>query len=524
MARRDGRFRAKAAAHARRPLKAPLLWGSSGLVAGMLLSSALSLPHLDLVRARAPGGESTQGSYGPDDWSRLIRIAAPIANPDPVAAAPMPEPLTGSEPDGTAPAGGPDDHLAAGELALEELAAQDAPPIPEITPDAPNALTTATYSVQSGDSLLKILVGDAAATLDEAHAAIDALKGVCDPNALRMDQEIEVTTGPLPGSTDPAAQPVLLAVAYMTDVDRTVRVTRGADGAFTAGTEQVALTSRPSRVGGTIEDSLFAAARSAGLPAPVLAELIRIYSYDVDFQREVQPGDTFDVYYPEEIGPDGDPVRTGALAYAALTVSGRTIKLYRFTPSDDDTADYFDAQGNSVRKALLRTPIDGARLTSGFGMRRHPILGYSRMHKGVDFGAATGTPILAAGDGTIAFAGRRGAYGNYVQVRHTGEYATAYAHMSRFARGLKAGTRVRQGQVIGYVGSTGRSTGPHLHYEVLVKGAQINPLSVRLQSGRSLSGRQLQAFRAHVREVEAALSRVPLQTAMADGPDGPATR
>jgi len=177
------------------------------------------------------------------------------------------------------------------------------------------------------------------------------------------------------------------------------------------------------------------------------------------------------------------------------------IEVYRFTPSDGRT-DYFKPNGESIRRALLRTPIDGARISSGFGMRKHPILGYSRMHKGIDFAAPTGTPIFAAGDGVITQIGRNGGYGNYIRIRHNSRYSTAYAHISRFAKGIRKGSRVRQGQVIAYVGSTGRSTGPHLHYEVLVEGKQTNPRSIKLPTGQILEGEDLKAFQAAKTEID----------------------
>jgi murein DD-endopeptidase MepM/ murein hydrolase activator NlpD len=176
-----------------------------------------------------------------------------------------------------------------------------------------------------------------------------------------------------------------------------------------------------------------------------------------------------------------------------MELSGTPILLYRHTTADGLT-EFFNHKGESVKKALLRTPADGTRLTSRFGMRRHPILGYDRMHKGIDFGLPMGAPILAAGDGTVEMAGRQGAYGNYVRIRHADGWETGYAHLSRYAKGLKPGQRVSQGQVIGYVGSTGASTGPHLHYEVIMSGRQVNPLSIKMPSGRKLDGRELARF------------------------------
>ena len=194
------------------------------------------------------------------------------------------------------------------------------------------------------------------------------------------------------------------------------------------------------------------------------------------------------------IDGDGKVLRPGNILYAAMTLGGTKTALYRY--ADDGFVDYFDSAGRSARKALLRTPIDGARLSSSFGMRKHPVMGYSRMHKGIDFAAGKGTPIYAAGDGIVERASRFGNFGNYIRLRHNSDYATAYGHLSRYAKGIHPGKRVKQGQVIGYVGSTGRSTGPHLHYEVLYNGKQVNPLSVKLPTGTKLAGKALAGFKA----------------------------
>ena len=236
---------------------------------------------------------------------------------------------------------------------------------------------------------------------------------------------------------------------------------------------------------GRIDNNLSTAARDAGLPMSVLVEMIRIFSFDVDFQRELQSGDSFEVLYEALFEDDGSLAKTDGVLYASLTLSGERLDMYNFTPQSGHD-DFFDRKGQSVRKTLMRTPIDGARLSSRFGMRKHPVLGYSRQHKGVDFAAPRGTPIYAAGDGVIESAGRNGGYGKYLRIRHNSTYKTAYGHMTRIAKGMRRGKRVRQGQIIGYVGSTGRSTGPHLHYEVLRSGRQVNPLKIKLPSGEKL--------------------------------------
>jgi murein DD-endopeptidase MepM/ murein hydrolase activator NlpD len=229
------------------------------------------------------------------------------------------------------------------------------------------------------------------------------------------------------------------------------------------------------------------------LPPTVLARLIRVFSFDVDFQRDVQPDDSFDLMFERHYDDSGTPVAEGNILIAEMVLSGKRIRLYRHRTRDGDT-DYYDEKGHSVRKALVLTPIDGARISSGFGRRRHPILGYTKMHRGIDFAAPRGTPVYAAGHGTVEAAGRNGGYGKYVRIRHKGSYKTAYAHLRGFARGVSRGRRVRQGQTIGYVGSTGRSTGPHLHYEILRNGRQMNPKRLNLPSGRKLAGVELKRF------------------------------
>ncbi len=329
--------------------------------------------------------------------------------------------------------------------------------------------------VGRGDTLMEMLV-DAGVARREAHQAIVALREFYDPRRLKPGQEIRVvlSRGADGGGADGGR---LLALGLQPNVEQELRVTRNGDDGFVAETAARRLLRVAITAEGQIDNNLSAAAQNAGLPMPVLVEMIRIFSFDVDFQRELQPGDSFEVLYEALFEDDGSLAKTDGVLYASLTLSGERLDMYNFTPHDGHT-DFFDGKGQSMRKTLMRTPIDGARLSSRFGMRRHPVLGYSRLHKGTDFAAPRGTPIYAAGDGVVESAGRNGAYGKYVRIRHNSTYKTAYAHMRRIAKGMRRGKRVRQGQVIGYVGSTGRSTGPHLHYEVLRGGRQVNPLKI----------------------------------------------
>jgi len=247
----------------------------------------------------------------------------------------------------------------------------------------------------------------------------------------------------------------------------------------------------------------------------MIVELIRLYSFDVDFQRDIQPGDRFEVLFEAYYDERGELAKYGDILYAKLRVRNTDLPLYRFATKDGG-ADYFNKSGHSVRKALMKTPIDGARLTSGFGRRTHPILGYAKMHQGIDFGAPKGTPVMAAGSGVVEAAGRNGAYGKYLRIRHNSHYKTAYAHLSAFSRGIKRGARVRQGQIVAYVGSTGRSTGSHLHYEILVDGKRINPLRLSLPTGRKLKGVELVRFQAVHGSTKKLFAATPALTRLAE--------
>lgn len=367
-----------------------------------------------------------------------------------------------------------------------------------------------TLKVRRGDTLMKVLT-KAGADRRESYAAITALAEVFDPRRLKAGQEVTVTFA----DDAEAGGPRLVALRVVEDVEREVAARRRADRFV--GEEIVReLAGRDVRAAGTIDANLYQSARRAGLPARVIIDLIRIFSFDVDFQREVRPGDRFEVLFERFVDDEGRPVKDGEILFAAMTLSGTKLEFYRYVPSDGTGADYFDAKGRSVRKSLIRTPIDGARLTSRFGRRRLPSLGYRRMHRGTDFGAPTGTPIMAAGDGVVVRASRFGGYGKYIRIRHNSSYSTAYAHLSRFARGLRKGRRVKQGQIIGYVGSTGRTTGPHLHYEVLVDGRQVNPLKVRLPTGHRLKGDELARFNGMRAEIETRVAAAPMVLEVAD--------
>ncbi|MGF1605577.1 MAG: M23 family metallopeptidase [Rhodothalassiaceae bacterium] len=338
--------------------------------------------------------------------------------------------------------------------------------------------------LKAGDTLMAALMREGADRQD-AYDAIDALRGEIDVRRLRAG-----TAGRLHFRNGQLDDLVLRL-----EPDRELVSHRRSDG-FASAWRALPTTAVTGFAAGPISSSLYLAADAQGVPAHVILQLIRMFSYDVDFQRDIWPGDRFELIWERAVVQADGTIRDGAIAAARLSLRDKHFEIFRFIDPDTGEPAYFHRDGRSVRKSLLKTPIDGARLTSHFGPRRHPVLGYTRMHKGLDFGAPTGTPIYAAGDGVVERASRYGSYGHYVRIRHNSEYKTAYAHLSRYGAGIKAGARVRQGQIIGYVGATGRVTGAHLHYEVLKNGAQVNPRSLDLPAGTQLSGQALAALQA----------------------------
>ena len=241
-----------------------------------------------------------------------------------------------------------------------------------------------------------------------------------------------------------------------------------------------------------IKDSLYNTAIKIGIKPNTIIEFARLYGFQVDFQRDIWKNDTFQIIYEEFKNQEGSIIESGNIIYANLSVQNTDLKLYKF--EYENKIDYFDENGKSIRKTLMKTPINGARLSSSFGKRKHPILGFTKMHTGTDFAAPKGTPIMASGDGIITKASWCGGGGNCVKIKHNSTYQTVYAHMSKFGRGIKKGVRVKQGQIIGYVGSTGLSTGPHLHYEVIENGKKINSQKLKLPSGKVLKGNLRKKF------------------------------
>ncbi|HEU5047646.1 MAG TPA: peptidoglycan DD-metalloendopeptidase family protein [Rickettsiales bacterium] len=372
----------------------------------------------------------------------------------------------------------------------------------KVGPVFPGILTVA---VRPGDTMMSVLLAKGIG-YDEASSIVESLKGIYNPKMLTVGQSLELR---LDKSIEDARKPTVSGLSIPVSPVKTIKLARSqADNSYTVKEIKANVTKSLARGGGVITSSLYQTAIDSGVPPQMIYEIISALSYDVDFQRDIQPGDKIDVVYERMHTDQNVTTGYGNVLYASLVLGDKTMTLYHHT-AEDGVSGYYNRNGESVRKALLRTPINGAHITSGFGMRMHPLLGYSRMHKGIDFGAPMGTPIYAAGDGVIAEAGHKGGYGNYVKIRHSNRYCTAYGHASRIAAGIRPGKHVKQGQVIAYVGSTGRSTGPHLHYEILVNNAQVNPAGVKFRTGQMLQGHELAKFKQQIHQLDGQLATIP---------------
>jgi murein DD-endopeptidase MepM/ murein hydrolase activator NlpD len=350
--------------------------------------------------------------------------------------------------------------------------------------------------VGRGDTIAGLLSG---AGIDRTviHGVVSAISPVFPPRSLRQGHEIAVTM-------DPTRDNALVGMELDAGAGRTIRA-RLMDERWHA--EEV-LAPRQTMLAlatGTVDGGLFPSAVEAGLSPGLALSVVRILGHQVDFQRDLQPGDRFTILFERLRDPNGGLLGHGRVLYVELELSGRQFAYWRHERNGQ--AEWFDANGHSIRRAFLRTPLDGARVSSGFGMRRHPILGFNRMHPGVDFAAPTGTPVYAAANGTVISARNEGGYGLIVRLRHANATETRYAHLSRFARGIGPRRTVRQGDVIGYVGSTGMSTGPHLHYEVVVNGRQMDPARHVMPPVR-LAARDLAAFQRSRASLERVVTRM----------------
>ena len=379
-----------------------------------------------------------------------------------------------------------------------------------------NAFNEKQIVAKKGESVVSIL-----RDLGAVPADISAIARVLGPRSfeggIKEGQKLRILMAPVMGGQ--RLQPIRVIVASDAAIDAVVALAdtgkyvsvdvRNVDTEVANGSDD---DDENDASGVRLYQSVYETALRNRIPRPIIEDLVRIYSYDVDFQRKVQPGDSFEVLYAgEEETPIADS-RNDVL-FAALTVGGETKKFDRFQSPDDGLVDYYDEGGKSAKKFLVRKPVLAGIMRSGFGLRRHPILGYTKMHTGVDWAAPGGTPIYASGNGTVEKVGWESGYGKYVRIRHTNGYETAYGHLTAYARGIDEGTRVRQGQVIGFVGSTGLSTGSHLHYEILVNGRFVDPMRIKLPRGRVLEGPMLTSFEKERERLDGIMARKPARVA-----------
>ncbi len=384
-----------------------------------------------------------------------------------------------------------------------------------------NAFNEKVVAAKKGDSVMTVL-RDLGASPDDIGAIVKVLGPRGRDGGIKEGQKLRVLMAAVPGGGQ-RLQPIRVIVANDAAIDAVVALSdtgkyvsvdvKNVDTEVAEASEDSNDDADTSGV--RLYQSVYETALRNQIPRPIIDDLIRIYSYDVDFQRKVQPGDSFEVLYAGEDETPASDSRSDVL-FASLTVGGETKKFYRFQSPDDGLVDYYDDAGKSAKKFLVRKPVAEGIMRSSFGIRRHPILGYTKMHTGVDWAAPTGTPIYAAGNGTIEKAGWESGYGKFILIRHNNGYESAYGHMSAYARGMDEGKRVRQGQVIGFVGSTGLSTGSHVHYEIRVNGRFVDPMRIKLPRGRELQGPMLTAFEGERERLDGIMARKPARVASSD--------
>ncbi len=371
-----------------------------------------------------------------------------------------------------------------------------------------------TLRLEKGDTVEKMLA-DIDVAESERKQVSEKLQSLLKKKRLAVGETIELTMQTIPEQPD---TPRVLALSVRPQPEREYIVSRKDDGSYDAEEKIYKVSPRIVRVEGEREGSLQQSGVKAGAPSAAMVEFVRALSYDVDFQRELKQGQKFTVLLEQLVTSDGKVTHPGRLLAGELRLMKRTVVVIRYRPQGGADG-FYNPQGESVARSFLRTPMDASRITSRFGMREHPILGFSALHAGVDFAAPPGTPIFAAGNGKVVAAGPNGRYGLYVKLQHTQDVATAYAHMSRVGPGIKPGVQVRQGQVIGFVGSTGMSTGPHLHYEFLKGGKHVNPLTQKFAMRGTVGAKDAPRFRALAKQYLAQLKSAPVAGEPAKSPE-----
>jgi len=347
--------------------------------------------------------------------------------------------------------------------------------------------TNINYEIKSGDSIQKIL-NKLNVEKNDIQKVINEYKKYSNPNKLFVGNKINITIEENISKKKNSVVKFTLPITKST----TIEITKNEENKIISQKIITKLYKKKTLVQNVIKNNLYSSAVDVKINPDTIIEFARIFGFEIDFQRDIRKEDYFKILYEKYFDENGKFIKSGSILFAYMFVNGREISLYKF--GDDKDYGYFDMNGKSVEKALMKTPINGARLSSPFGMRKHPILGYNKKHLGTDFAAPAGTPIMASGSGTITRAKWCGGGGNCVKIKHNSTYETVYAHMKSFAKGIKVGKKVKQGQIIGYVGSTGMSTGPHLHYEVIVNGKKVNSQTLKLPSGKVLKGDERKLF------------------------------
>ncbi len=353
------------------------------------------------------------------------------------------------------------------------------------------------YSVQKNDTIDKVLRKFAVDNNDIKNITAEIAKKKL--SNIFVDTEIKIVTKKENSNNK------IVSFFYPVDEITSVEVKRNKD-AFIVSKNILKLNRQEVVLSNIIKNNLYSSALEVGIEPNIIVEFANIFGFEVDFQRDIRRGDKFEVSYERFVDEDGVVKNTGKIIYASMFVNNKELALYNFKFKNE--SGYYDVDGTSVIKTLMKTPINGARLSSSFGFRRHPILGFNKLHQGTDFAAKTGTPIMASGSGVISMAQKYKGYGNYVKIRHNSTYETAYAHMSKYGRGIRKGVRVNQGQIIGYVGSTGLSTGPHLHYEVIANGKRINSQRLKLPTGKALDNEARNKFEVERIKIDVRLSNL----------------
>ena len=346
------------------------------------------------------------------------------------------------------------------------------------------------YKIKGGDSIQKILQ-KLKIKNNEIQIIISQYKKYGNPNNLLKGNQMQIVIAKTPSGKENSIVKFSVPITKST----TIQIIKNEENELISKKIITKLYKRKTLAENTIKDNLYTAAINSKVNAETIIEFARIFGFEIDFQRDIRKNDYFSIVYDKYFDENGEFVKSGSIHYAYMSVNGKQITLYKF--GDDKNYGYFDINGKSVEKALMKTPINGARLSSSFGLRKHPILGFNKMHKGTDFAAKSGTPIMASGSGTIVSAKWCGGGGNCIKIKHNSTYQTIYAHMKSFAKGMRAGKKVRQGEIIGYVGSTGMSTGPHLHYEVIINGKKVNSQTLKLPSGKVLKNDERRLFEIH---------------------------